>query len=145
MVILTTPDVNVRLIDFPGPGREMVVSNEDGSFTILINAKLTHESQEEAYRHAMRHIKAYDFQKTDVQAIEVNAHKEDSVQETTPVVKPAIPEKYAKRIRSLQKERQRLQRELVDYQQAMELLARVEPSRFGSVLEVVELPERWRD
>ena len=45
-MILTTPDVNVVLMDFPSKkGNEMVVPNEDGSYTILINAGLNYESQ----------------------------------------------------------------------------------------------------
>ena len=34
--------VNIELKDFPVPGREMVILNEDGSYTILLNSKLTH-------------------------------------------------------------------------------------------------------
>lgn len=45
-MILTTPDVNVVLMDFPSKkGNEMVVPNEDGSYTILINSGLNYESQ----------------------------------------------------------------------------------------------------
>ena len=51
-----TPDVNVKLINFPNAGKEMVVPNEDGSYTILINAKLSYEDQVKAYEHAMRHL-----------------------------------------------------------------------------------------
>ena len=43
-----TPDVNVKLINFPNAGKEMVVPNEDGSYTILINAKLCYEDQVKA-------------------------------------------------------------------------------------------------
>lgn len=57
-MILTTPDVNVVLMDFPSKkGNEMVVPNEDRSYTILINAGLNYESQLKAYEHAMSHIK----------------------------------------------------------------------------------------
>ena len=53
-MILTTPDVNVVLMDFPSKkGNEMVVPNEDGSYTILINAGLNYESQLKAYEHAI--------------------------------------------------------------------------------------------
>ena len=51
-MILTTPDVNVVLMDFPSKN-EMVVPNEDGSYTILINAGLNYESQQRAFEHAM--------------------------------------------------------------------------------------------
>ena len=32
---------------------EMVVENEDGSYTILINAKLSQDGQLKAYQHAL--------------------------------------------------------------------------------------------
>lgn len=42
-------------MDFPSKkGNEMVVPNEDGSYTILINAGLNYESQLKAYEHAIR-------------------------------------------------------------------------------------------
>ena len=69
-----TPDVNVVLLDFPKPGNEMVFENEDGSFTIMINSRLSHNRQLLAYNHAMKHIQDSDFQKADVQAIEAAAH-----------------------------------------------------------------------
>ncbi len=74
-MILTTPDVNVVLMDFPSKkGNEMVVPNEDGSYTILINAGLNYESQLKAYEHAMSHITNDDFSKGNVQEIEYYAH-----------------------------------------------------------------------
>ena len=74
MVIMTT-DVNVVLINFPAKGNEMVVPNEDGSYTILINARLSEEGRMLAYQHAMRHIAADDFQKEEIQTIEAQAHE----------------------------------------------------------------------
>lgn len=38
---------------------------------ILINTRLSYASQLKAYEHAMRHIKENDFQKEDVQAIDI--------------------------------------------------------------------------
>ena len=67
-------DVNIVLQDFPEGGNEMVCLNEDGSYTILINARLSRESQVDAYVHAIDHIEKKDFQKTDVQSIEYEAH-----------------------------------------------------------------------
>lgn len=69
-----TPDVNCKIIDFPTKGNEMVMPNEDGSYTILINAKLSYIGRIQAYEHAMSHILNHDFQKTDVQEIESEAH-----------------------------------------------------------------------
>ena len=52
----------------------MVVPNEDGSYTIFINAALNYESQQAALKHAMSHIENDDFYKEDVQEIEYLAH-----------------------------------------------------------------------
>lgn len=55
---------------------EVVTRNEDDSCTIFINARLSHESQLQAYHHAMKHITEDDFCKKDVQKIEREAHSE---------------------------------------------------------------------
>lgn len=71
-----TPDVNTRLIDFKDcKGKEFVVENEDGSYTIAINSRLSYTGQLEAYKHAMEHINGNDFSKNNVQKIEYDAHK----------------------------------------------------------------------
>ena len=52
--MLMTPDVNVSVIDFKGiPDKELEMQNEDGSYTILINALLSCEEQLKVYEHAM--------------------------------------------------------------------------------------------
>lgn len=105
---MMTPDVNVVVIDFKSyKGKEMVSANEDGSYTILINARLSYDGQLKAYEHAMRHIENDDFQESDVQKIEYEAHKLD-IENAVPV--PA--EKYLKRIQELQKEKKRLERRI---------------------------------
>lgn len=67
-------DLQIFLIDFPGKGNEAVTKNEDDSYTIFLNARLSYEKQLEAYAHAIRHIKNGDFDKEDVGAIEMEAH-----------------------------------------------------------------------
>lgn len=71
---MTTQAVNVVFRDFPNRGKEMIIPNEDGSYTIFINARLNYEQQMKAYLHAMKHIVGDDFQKDDVQNIEYLAH-----------------------------------------------------------------------
>lgn len=67
--------VNTYLVNFPNTkGHEMCIENEDGSYTILINAKLSSDEQKDAYNHAMYHIENNDFEKYDVQQIEFEAH-----------------------------------------------------------------------
>lgn len=66
------PDVNVQFINFPSGANEMVVPNDDGSYTILINGRLSDERQKEVYLHALKHIQEEDFNKFDVQKIEAS-------------------------------------------------------------------------
>lgn len=71
---MTNHAIQVKLIDFPTKGNETVTKNDDDSYTIFINAKLSHEKQLEAYEHAMRHILGDDFSKNDIGKIEFDAH-----------------------------------------------------------------------
>lgn len=49
---------------------EQVVFNEDGSYSIFINARLNWERQMLAYQHAIAHIMNSDFEKADADEIE---------------------------------------------------------------------------
>ena len=70
------PDnVSVHLLNFPNTkAREMCVENEDGSYTILVNARLSTIGQLHALEHALDHIRNNDFEKDSVQEIESMAH-----------------------------------------------------------------------
>ena len=73
---MTKEDINVFLIDFKSAKvKELVTENEDGTCTILINARFSDETRRNAYLHAMQHILGNDFEKEDVQAIERHAHR----------------------------------------------------------------------
>lgn len=61
-------DINVIFKDLPIP--EMVTKNSDDSYTIFINARLSHEEQNKMFVHAVKHITGHDFEKHDVQIIE---------------------------------------------------------------------------
>lgn len=68
-------DIFVNIIDFPSTKvKEAVTENEDGSYTIFLNAKMDRTTLEKAYFHALNHIKNNDFEKQDVQKIEHDAH-----------------------------------------------------------------------
>lgn len=58
---------------------EQVIQNPDDSFTILLNSRYNHETQVEAYLHTLEHIRCRDFEKTDVQQIEAEAHADTIV------------------------------------------------------------------
>lgn len=115
---MTTPDVNVLLIDFQVPGKEMVVSNEDGSYTILINAKLSQDGQLKAYQHALNHINDGDFEKSDIQSIELRAHELEQSKKVVPVPM----DEYEKRILQLQRERKKIQKALKEKETEIKLI-----------------------
>lgn len=73
-------DVLVKVIDFPNTKiSESVTANPDGSYTIFLNAKMSHERLQKAYLHALGHITHNDFEKSDVQEIEYEAHMRDAI------------------------------------------------------------------
>ena len=116
---MTTPDVNVIILDFPTSGKEMVVSNEDGSYTILLNARLSAEERAKAYEHAMRHIREDDFSKSDAQSIEYAAHN-IAVPESAKKVPADLFQKELDRIR---KRRKKLQEQMREYERDMRFIA----------------------
>lgn len=71
---LLTEDIGVYFLDFDCNIREQIVCNEDGSFSIFINSRLNWEQQMRAYQHALVHIAADDFRKSDVDSIECAAN-----------------------------------------------------------------------
>lgn len=69
-------DIYVELMDF---GRdvtssEAVTLNPDGTYTIFVNSRMASNRQQEAVTHALGHICRNDFQKENVQQIELEAH-----------------------------------------------------------------------
>ena len=72
-------DIQIRILDFPTTKvTETVTQNADGSYTIFLNSRMTQERQLESYLHAMRHITNNDFEKHNVEQIEVEAHQEEA-------------------------------------------------------------------
>ena len=67
-------NVYVYLIDLPDRVDEMVTPCIDG-YTVYLNARLTYAGRVRAYHHAMRHIERHDFEGSDVQEIEMEAHE----------------------------------------------------------------------
>jgi hypothetical protein len=64
--------------NMPCGAAEMVCPNADGSYTILLNSKLTAERQSEAFWHAIGHIENHDFERIEeygVQLVESQAHQ----------------------------------------------------------------------
>lgn len=82
-----TIDYQVQLIQFPNTRtKETVVENEDGSYTIFIEASLDSMKQREAFQHAMRHILGDDFNKENASKIEYEAHNLEVAHELCPTL-----------------------------------------------------------
>ena len=82
-----TIDYQIQLIQFPDTKtKETVVENEDGSYTIFIEASLDSIRQREAFLHAMKHILGDDFEKEDINKIEYVAHDLDIIPKLCPTL-----------------------------------------------------------
>lgn len=117
-----TPDVNVIIMDLPLPSKETVVPNEDGSYTIFINAKLSDEQRLKSYEHAIKHIEENDFSKTDVQTIEYVAHN-SAISEST----EKIPgNKFKNELLQIRKRRKKIQEKMKQYEQDVQFISEVD-------------------
>lgn len=67
---LLTELIGVHFLDMDLSVDEQVTSNDDGSFSIIINSRLNYERQILAYQHALRHIMENDFSKACADDIE---------------------------------------------------------------------------
>lgn len=71
------PDVYSYLVDLKNTKvSELIRENEDGTYTVLLNSRFTHEQNRSSYQHAIQHILREDFAGYDVQSIEAEAHEE---------------------------------------------------------------------
>ena len=98
---------------------EQVIQNPDDSYTILLNSRYNHETQVEAYLHALEHIRCRDFEKTDVQQIEANAHAVLTGEEREKVVSK-FEERKAAYIKRCEQEHRKNVRILRRYQKERE-------------------------
>lgn len=63
-------------VDMPATIRSFVVSNNDMSFTVIINSRIGYEQQLIAYKHEVDHIINGDFdKKVSIDLIELAAHR----------------------------------------------------------------------
>lgn len=67
---LLTEAIGVYFLDMDTAVEEEVHPNEDSSFSIFINARISQARQMIAYQHALEHIMRDDFGKADADAIE---------------------------------------------------------------------------
>lgn len=70
-----TPDVNCCMANMPTTIPAFVVSNADGSYTIMLNARHSREQHLKSYVHEMDHILNGDYEKRcSIDLIEFWAH-----------------------------------------------------------------------
>ena len=67
-------DINVQLLDMDTKIPEQIVKNQDDSYTIFLNSKLSHDEHLKSYSHALMHIRRNDFDKEDADRIENDTH-----------------------------------------------------------------------
>ena len=61
MTLLSECDYFVYFESLPLPVRGVVTPNDDGTFSIYINSRLSEAKQREAFRHELGHIERDDF------------------------------------------------------------------------------------
>ena len=114
-------EINVQLLDMDTKIPEQLVKNDDDSYTIFLNARLSQESHLKSYFHALEHIKENDFEKEDVQQIEAEAHNI-----LIPDNAERIPsDKFRKRLAQIRRERAKIQQELQEREREIEFLIEV--------------------
>jgi Zn-dependent peptidase ImmA (M78 family) len=69
-------DIYVNYADLPCTIGAFVVSNNDDTYTIILNSRLSRERNKESYIHELGHIRNGDYEKKcSVDIIEIAAHK----------------------------------------------------------------------
>ena len=67
--------INVVVIDMDPGIPEQITLNSDGSYTLFLNSRASHDTQIHCFYHAADHIRHNDWEKSDVQEIEFAAHR----------------------------------------------------------------------
>jgi len=71
---LDLDDIHIYTVKLPDNIKEAVTPSFCG-YTVYINQNLSFEQRQKAFIHALKHIQNRDFEKSDVQAIESQAHR----------------------------------------------------------------------
>ena len=71
------PNIYTNTMDMDTCVHAFVRQTPTDDYVIIINSRLSDQAQREAFRHEMWHIQNHDFEKTDVDEIEYEAHKHD--------------------------------------------------------------------
>jgi len=77
-MIHTSKNINTVLLPMAYNVKGCSCANEDGSYTIIINSKISYEQQLEAYCHELRHIARDDYGCDYVDQTERRAHLDNN-------------------------------------------------------------------
>lgn len=144
----TKAEIYIEIIDLGAKKwKEFVTPNDDGSYTVFVNARLSYEMQCEEARHGIDHAEKQDFEKQRVQEIEAQAHGMHKKKEIDPEIlrileqaerqereldarQQAEKQKRIKELCAYWRERskathERIERELRRYNQTTEIFTRV--------------------
>ena len=66
--------INTWMINMDTKIKGFTSKNEDDSYSVFINSRLSHEQRMKAYAHELKHIENGDFDMFDVQKIEFDSH-----------------------------------------------------------------------
>ena len=69
-------DINVQMMNLPIKTKALTTINFDGSYTIILNSRLSYEQQKLCYLHELKHILGNDFYAYNVDIIEHIAHNQ---------------------------------------------------------------------
>lgn len=67
--------INIQYLDMPCRIHGMIRENEDGSYTVILNSRDSRERNLQTYIHELNHLQHRDFEKSDAQAVETDAHE----------------------------------------------------------------------
>lgn len=70
-------DFNLVLVDVDTSIGETICANADGSFTIIINSRMSESMQKYCFEHALDHVRHHDWDFDDVNEIEAKAHRRE--------------------------------------------------------------------
>lgn len=96
MKLIPERDLNVQYLDMPTTVHGRTIPNEDGSYTVILNSRLSHDGQLRAWDDETEHINSdhldYDNGKT-VQEMECESHKIEMVKQVVPTAKRKLKRK----------------------------------------------------
>lgn len=72
--VIHMEEINVQLLNMDTKIPEQLIKNDDDSYTIFLNARLSQENRLKSYCHALQHIRENDFEKNNASAVEISAH-----------------------------------------------------------------------